>query len=156
MRFSYTMLMLFFQSVASVAFSLVAHTLIRLRDPSYGSVTVALDSGAPQHINELNWHLITRPGFTACAAFYLLAMACSNESLRFVSYPFQSLAKSCKLIPVMMSRVVLLRAKYPVSKVRAARRGGQLGRRKLIGIVCVWLLAAWLQGWLLRVFDTCD
>lgn len=106
-----------------MVFAFVSHTLLRWRDPSYGSRVVMEDgpTGYPskkRYISELDWQLISRPGFAACAAFYLLAMACSNESLRFVSYPFQSLAKSCKLIPVMMSRVILLKAKYPFTKVR--------------------------------------
>ena len=56
--------------------------------------------------------LLTKPDFTLCAFLYLAAMGCSNEALRYVSYPFQALAKSCKMIPVMLSRVVLLRVRY--------------------------------------------
>lgn len=37
---------------------------------------------------------------TACC--YSIAMVCSNEAVRYVSYPIQVLAKSCKLIPTMM------------------------------------------------------
>ena len=33
---------------------------------------------------------------------YVLAMSCSNEALRYVSYPTNVLAKSCKLIPTMV------------------------------------------------------
>ncbi|KAL3931835.1 MAG: hypothetical protein SGPRY_000960 [Prymnesium sp.] len=37
----------------------------------------------------------------------LLAMAGSNEALRYVSYPTQVLGKSCKLVPVMAGGLVL-------------------------------------------------
>ena len=37
----------------------------------------------------------------------MLAMASSNEALRYVSYPTQVLGKSCKMVPVMAGGVVL-------------------------------------------------
>jgi hypothetical protein len=85
------MLLLFCQSVAGAGLALAAHAGLRLFDPYFGSHMV---DGKPTTRNELTVHLMTRPGFTACALFYLLAMAFSNESLRYVSYPFQ-----CKLLP---------------------------------------------------------
>lgn len=36
------------------------------------------------------------------SACYVAAMACSNESFRYVSYPVAVLAKSCKLVPTML------------------------------------------------------
>jgi len=41
------------------------------------------------------------------SASYLAGMGCSNMALEYVSYPFQALAKSCKMVPVMMANVVL-------------------------------------------------
>lgn len=38
---------------------------------------------------------------------YLAAMLTSNEALKFVSYPFQALAKSCKMVPVMLGNVLI-------------------------------------------------
>lgn len=38
---------------------------------------------------------------------YLLAMLSSNEALRYVSYPAQALAKSCKMVPVMLGNVLV-------------------------------------------------
>lgn len=38
----------------------------------------------------------------AATACYVTAMACSNEAVRYVSYPVAVLAKSCKLIPTML------------------------------------------------------
>jgi len=43
---------------------------------------------------------------------YLAAMACSNEALQHVSYPFQALAKSCKMVPVMIASVLIGGAHY--------------------------------------------
>lgn len=37
----------------------------------------------------------------------MLAMAASNEALRYVSYPTQVLGKSCKMVPVMLGGLVL-------------------------------------------------
>jgi hypothetical protein len=39
-------------------------------------------------------------------------MYMSNEALQYVTYPTQALAKSCKMIPVLIGRVVFLRTKY--------------------------------------------
>jgi UDP-galactose transporter B1 len=42
----------------------------------------------------------------------MLAMAASNESLRYVSMPTQILGKSCKMVPVMIGGIVLGGKKY--------------------------------------------
>ena len=42
----------------------------------------------------------------------MLAMAASNEALRFVSYPTQVLGKSCKMVPVMAGGIVLGGKRY--------------------------------------------
>jgi len=41
------------------------------------------------------------------AATYLLAMLTSNEALRYVRYPAQALAKSCKMVPVMLGSALM-------------------------------------------------
>lgn len=43
---------------------------------------------------------------------YVTAMFCSNEALKFVSYPTQAVGKSCKMIPVMLMGVILGTKKY--------------------------------------------
>ena len=50
----------------------------------------------------------------------MLAMAGSNEALRYVSYPTQVLGKSCKMVPVMAGGIVL-------GGKRRAREGGRVG-----------------------------
>ncbi len=46
------------------------------------------------------------------AVTYIGAMLASNVALNYVSYPTQVLAKSCKLIPVMIMRIVVLGKSY--------------------------------------------
>jgi UAA transporter family len=155
-KFAYTLLMLFGQAAAGVVFSFTAHSVLRWRNPTYGSKPAPVaptSSSSLKYESELDSTLILQPGFTACAAFYLLAMACSNESLRFVSYPFQSLAKSCKLIPVMISRVFLLKANYSVSKVRVCTccyTGFSETCRCLSQYVCVFIMSAGIARKLLN------
>jgi len=42
----------------------------------------------------------------------MLAMAASNEALRYVSFPTQVLGKSCKMVPVMAGGIVLGGKRY--------------------------------------------
>jgi len=51
------------------------------------------------------------------SASYISAMLCSNLSLQYVSYPFQALAKSCKMVPVMMFNFLLGNKKYSILEV---------------------------------------
>lgn len=43
-------------------------------------------------------------------------MSASNQALMFVSYAFQALAKSCKMIPVMLGNVVLGSKRYSLKE----------------------------------------
>ncbi|KAJ1484854.1 UAA transporter [Baffinella frigidus] len=43
----------------------------------------------------------------ASGATQMLAMAASNEALRYVSYPTQVLGKSCKMVPVMLFGILI-------------------------------------------------
>ena len=51
----------------------------------------------------------------------MLAMAASNEALRYVSYPTQVLGKSCKMVPVMAGGLVLGGKQYSVIEYVQAR-----------------------------------
>lgn len=46
----------------------------------------------------------------------MLAMWCSNEAIKYVSYPVQTLGKSCKMIPVMIGQVVFDGRTHPAYK----------------------------------------
>ena len=52
------------------------------------------------------------PAVMLVSAIYVFAMFSSNESLKYVDYAYQALAKSCKLIPVMIGRVLIMNEKY--------------------------------------------
>lgn len=39
-------------------------------------------------------------------------MLCSNEALKYVNYPTQALAKSCKMLPVMAAQVLVFGKRY--------------------------------------------
>jgi len=46
------------------------------------------------------------------ALSYVGAMLCSNEALKYVNYPTQALGKSCKMVPVMLFKVLIQGKKY--------------------------------------------
>ena len=50
--------------------------------------------------------------YTRLSLSYIGAMLLSNWALSYMSYPAQSLAKSCKLIPVMLARILINKATY--------------------------------------------
>ena len=52
--------------------------------------------------------------FLKMSLSYISAMLLSNWALSWLSYPAQNLAKSCKLVPVMLMRIVINQAKYEV------------------------------------------
>jgi hypothetical protein len=128
-QFSYTLLLLFLQSVAGAALALAFHSAIRVFNPEYGSLVV---DGVSTRKSELTVHLATRPGFTACAIAYLAAMFFSNEALKYVSYPFQCecLASWCTVFPPRWACAARQRALGDVSKcgVGLRREGSYVAR----------------------------
>ena len=63
------------------------------------------------------FHVALFDGRVMLAAFmYVFAMFSSNESLKYVDYAYQALAKSCKLIPVMIGSMIIERATYEWTK----------------------------------------
>lgn len=55
---------------------------------------------------------LRNPQVLLVAAVYVFAMYTSNEALKYVSYAYQALAKSCKLIPVMVGSIIITGKKY--------------------------------------------
>ncbi|KAK8792775.1 hypothetical protein WA158_004939 [Blastocystis sp. Blastoise] len=47
---------------------------------------------------------------------YIIAMMASNNSLKHINYPTQVLAKSCKMVPVLLFGVLFGKRSYPLSK----------------------------------------
>jgi hypothetical protein len=92
---------LFSQSKLGATFMLVTQTV--------GSIIVALiwrqiessGKGSTSSDNDNNSKL-HHPLLCLTSSIYVFAMAASNESLQFVSYPTAVLAKSCKMIPTMV------------------------------------------------------
>ena len=56
--------------------------------------------------------LIPRREILSSGVSQMLAMAASNESLRYISFATQTLGKSCKMVPVMVGGIVLGGKKY--------------------------------------------
>eukprot|EP00729_Bicosta_minor_P020257 gene20257-16333_t len=50
--------------------------------------------------------------FILPATTYIIAMMSSNEALKYVSFPTQVLAKSCKMVPVMVIKVLRFGEQY--------------------------------------------
>lgn len=48
---------------------------------------------------------------------YMSAMGCSNQALQFVSYPFQAISKSCKMVPVMLGNVIVGGKRYSAKEI---------------------------------------
>merc|ERR1719247_3928586 len=46
----------------------------------------------------------------------MLAMAASNEALRYISFPTQVLGKSCKMVPVMAGGIVISGRRYSLTE----------------------------------------
>lgn len=47
---------------------------------------------------------------------YVGAMYATNYSLNFINFPTQALGKSCKLVPVMLSRIIINKKRYALSE----------------------------------------
>lgn len=54
--------------------------------------------------------------YTVTSFCYVAAMWTSNAALLYVSYPTQVLAKSCKMIPVMIFGILIAKKNYSLSK----------------------------------------
>ncbi|XP_003745674.1 solute carrier family 35 member B1 [Galendromus occidentalis] len=60
--------------------------------------------------------LTTYGYYISASFFYMLAMLTSTAALKYVNYPTQVVAKSCKPIPVMLLGVLLARKRYSLLK----------------------------------------
>ena len=65
------------------------------------------------------WRVLAGRDVLLVAFVYVFAMYTSNEALKYVSYPAQALAKSCKMVPVMIGSIVLAGKKYALQKYAA-------------------------------------
>lgn len=100
---------------AATAFVLMTQCFINL------SVSLVFDLFTDGPLGKLTGHtpagyswlstLLTRD-VALTSLVYVMAMYMSNEALQYVTYPTQALAKSCKMIPVLLGRVLFLRTSY--------------------------------------------
>jgi hypothetical protein len=90
-RFKSTLFMLCCQCVFNSAFA----------------AAMVLWNGAVPLLNVDNFWTCYQPSFA-----YIAAMLASNEALKYVAYPTQAVAKSCKMVPVMLMGVVINNRKY--------------------------------------------
>lgn len=65
------------------------------------------------------WSVLVGRDVLLVAFVYVFAMYTSNEALKYVSYPAQALAKSCKMVPVMIGSIVLAGKRYAWQKYAA-------------------------------------
>jgi adenosine 3'-phospho 5'-phosphosulfate transporter B2 len=76
--------------------------------------------------------------FSFCATSNLLSSVCQYEALKYVSFPTQVLAKSCKMVPVMLMGYAVSRRGYStldwlvaLAVTGGALRPGRLRRTSL-------------------------
>jgi UDP-galactose transporter B1 len=90
-RFSHTFFLLLCQCAANAVFAWVYYML----------------TPRPPHMTPVPMLTYAKIAFT-----YLSAMLSSNAALQYMSYPAQVLAKSSKMLPVMLMRIVQVNISY--------------------------------------------
>eukprot|EP00741_Cyanophora_paradoxa_P001781 tig00000073_g1726.t1 len=98
-RFHYVLFMMAIQCSINAAFAYFCMDSSEDSPPTKGS-----------HAIDRVYDSFTR--YAPVAFTYLAAMWCSNAALKFVSYPTQVLAKSCKMIPVMLMEIAVNKKRY--------------------------------------------
>ena len=117
-KFTFTAFMLLVQCMGNAVFSILAHFLT----VPFGVWTPrdALRDAQKKHpgaaIKPFFSVLLSLDAFKV-AFGYVFAMYSSNRALEYVSFTLQVLAKSCKMIPVMVGSALILGKRYGVTKV---------------------------------------
>ena len=105
--FAETAFVLFVQCVFNAIVSFVADGVVgAMASPGTGK-----NAEAPGSVSRWLPMLATRE-VAVTSIVYILAMYTSNEALQYVTYPTQALAKSCKMIPVLVGRVLISGQRY--------------------------------------------
>lgn len=86
---------------------------------SNSSLTKKIDSGTAKKSDGKDiqkkpslFEILLKQEVMVVAFVYVFAMYSSNESLKYVDYAYQALAKSCKLIPVMIGSILIMKKEY--------------------------------------------
>jgi UDP-galactose transporter B1 len=114
--FAATAFVLFVQCLFNAAVSFVVDVAV---GAATGSSSAVVAKGAPAAETAGSFRYLSSLGSLDVALtsiVYILAMYTSNEALQYVTYPTQALAKSCKMIPVLIGRVVISRERYSLTK----------------------------------------
>jgi len=101
-RFDNTLFLFGFQCLMNVLVGLIGRLF-------NGASTKSVSLSAPAQTSPLS-RIVPLTGWLwlfFISASYLTAMLTSNEALRYVSYPVQALAKSCKMVPVMLGNALV-------------------------------------------------
>lgn len=110
-KFTHTTLSLVFQCYVAAIFAAILDAAVTAALPRQKSA----ESDADVHKTSI----LTATGLSAVSEVsfsYLAAMFCSNEALAYVPYPMQVLAKSCKMIPVMIGERLVQGKIHPLYK----------------------------------------
>lgn len=113
--------MLVIQTLANVVVALVWQRVEATAQSSTSSaMTTNGNDSSSTTLTKQRQQSLNHPLIFVTSACYVLAMAASNESLQFVSYPVAVLAKSCKMIPTMVMGLVIERRQYSLQQWGAA------------------------------------
>ncbi len=104
-RFSHSLFLTTAQCFGNALWALLLIVIEAFRRPSHhahgpGRISVAT------HLYHLVFDHVPKHKYALIAFSYSAAMFSSTSALKFVSYPIQALAKSSKLIPVMVGRIL--------------------------------------------------
>lgn len=118
-KFRYSLFLVFVQCIGNAAFAVFFGIMTAIYHLFFPKKSTHRHHGHNHHQNHgHNHHEHQRDSQPSPTAFmsmsfsYIGAMYCSNWALSFMSYPAQALAKSCKLIPVMLARIILMGKRY--------------------------------------------
>lgn len=103
--FDYPLILVFFQCVFNALYAYIM--LSRSKKKQNNNRQNKTSTSVWQSHIPMKWYALI--GFS-----YVAATSSSNVALMFVNYPTQVLAKSCKVIPVMVMGVLVARKKYPL------------------------------------------
>jgi len=114
-KFRYTAFYITVQCLGNALFSIVMHFLTV---HVMGICTVEEESrrGGKARAVVPFFNVLLSQDAAGVAFTYVFAMYTSNKALDFVSFPFQVLAKSCKMIPVLLGSMYFLGKKYSLAK----------------------------------------
>ena len=105
-RFASTAFVLLVQCICNAAIAFLAHIGLSVA----GRIELKKPNARPLSV------VIWMKEVLIVAAVYVFAMYSSNEALKYVPYAAQALAKSCKMVPVMVGSILIMGKRYELVK----------------------------------------